>query len=238
MRTKKCKECGKEINKKAEICPNCGCRVKSLTLKIIILFVLMILVIVTLYYAICGIKKLIHNNFKKMETEKALNIINSYVGKYYIIHSDKELYELISEDSLELAIGRYGIDAKNMVKEKLELNVSLKNRFGWGTNSLSEFIYAQLEHGDLYEDVLATSNYYETDDMYGIKIIGDDIKTYLAVPAKYLVNISNSLISIPGIVCFESVNNDMQILKQVECKGNYLIDSISTDYEFQLKKYN
>lgn len=33
----KCKECGKEVNKKAEICPNCGCRLKSNTLKIILI---------------------------------------------------------------------------------------------------------------------------------------------------------------------------------------------------------
>ena len=41
----KCKECGKEINEKAEICPHCGCRVKQNKL-IVIAFVLIGMILV------------------------------------------------------------------------------------------------------------------------------------------------------------------------------------------------
>ena len=69
MDTIKCKECGKELNKKAEICPNCGCRVKSNTLKIVIICILTIVVICICCLCIKFVKQQIVNNNIKKEQE-------------------------------------------------------------------------------------------------------------------------------------------------------------------------
>lgn len=69
MEKVKCKECGKEINKKAEICPNCGCRVKSNTLKIVIICLIISVLLLGGYIGAKYIKHQIDEN-KRLETEK------------------------------------------------------------------------------------------------------------------------------------------------------------------------
>ena len=64
-----CKECGKEINKKAEICPNCGCRVKSNTLKFIVICLIVIAIIVGGYYGAKYVKHKIDEN-NRLEKER------------------------------------------------------------------------------------------------------------------------------------------------------------------------
>ena len=100
METKKCKECGKEISKKAEICPNCGCRVKSNTLKFIIICLVVIFTLVGGYF---GIKQLKHNldenkkSSEKKEKQKANDNVNkkeeklfeSFLGKYQLSYNNE-----------------------------------------------------------------------------------------------------------------------------------------------------
>ena len=85
MDTIKCKECGKEINKKAEICPNCGCRVKSNTLKIVIICISVIVVICIGYFGIKFVKQqIVNNNIKKEQEIKQseFEILKKRVNKY------------------------------------------------------------------------------------------------------------------------------------------------------------
>ena len=103
MEKVKCKECGKEINKKAEICPHCGCRVKSNTLKIVIICLIIAGLLVIGYKGAKYIKHQIDEN-KRLETERIekekrdkLNkeetkIYESYLGKYKISY-DLELFK-------------------------------------------------------------------------------------------------------------------------------------------------
>ena len=75
----KCKECGKDINSKAEICPNCGCRVKSDTLKIIIICIFVILSFLGAVYAYSKINSVIKQNQKdKIENQKKEDISRLY----------------------------------------------------------------------------------------------------------------------------------------------------------------
>lgn len=80
----KCKECGKEINKKAEICPECGCRVKSNLLKLIIVDVLVIVAIILGYFSFNTIK----SSLRKINQD---NIKNQYVGTWKL-QEHKDIY--------------------------------------------------------------------------------------------------------------------------------------------------
>ena len=84
MEKVKCKECGKEISKKAEICPNCGCRVKSNLLKLIIVDILVIVIIVCGYFAFIKAKDALKNNQQK-------SIKNQYVGTW-VIETQKDIF--------------------------------------------------------------------------------------------------------------------------------------------------
>ena len=98
MEKVKCKECGKEINKKAEICPNCGCRVKSNALKIIFICTIMIVIVICGYIGAKAIKNQIDEN-KRLETERIekekrdkLNkeetkMFESYLGNYKLSYN-------------------------------------------------------------------------------------------------------------------------------------------------------
>lgn len=96
MDKKKCKECGKEINSKAEICPNCGCRVKSNTLKILLICMLVIFSFIGISY---GLKQ-VHNKaiekkeikIQKQEEERKENIRNNLIGKYIIAKKDYDSF--------------------------------------------------------------------------------------------------------------------------------------------------
>lgn len=96
MDKKKCKECGKEINSKAEICPNCGCRVKSNTLKILLICMLVIFSFIGISY---GLKQ-VHNKAiekkeiksQKQEEERKENIRNNLIGKYIIAKKDYDSF--------------------------------------------------------------------------------------------------------------------------------------------------
>ena len=88
MQTKKCKYCNKDIHIKAEICPNCGCRVKSNIFKILVIFIIVIGSLIGVYMGVITIKDKIRYNriAKNNENEKIRkdNILNSLVGSYGI----------------------------------------------------------------------------------------------------------------------------------------------------------
>lgn len=82
----KCKECGKEINKKAEICPHCGCRVKSNTIKIAIVCIIIIGVFIGIYFSYETIKSRYNNKIRQDEQikkeEYENKVVESYLGNY------------------------------------------------------------------------------------------------------------------------------------------------------------
>lgn len=88
MQTKKCKYCNKDIHIKAEICPNCGCRVKSNIFKILVISIIVIGSLIGIYMGVITIKDKIRYNkmAKNKENERIRmdNILNSLVGSYSI----------------------------------------------------------------------------------------------------------------------------------------------------------
>lgn len=96
----KCKECGKEVNKKAEICPNCGCRLKSNTLKIILICLTIIVVLACVFLEIKYVKNKVEDYRKlkeqKIEEQKKeeinqeeTKIYESYLGNYNVSYNSE-----------------------------------------------------------------------------------------------------------------------------------------------------
>ena len=81
----KCKECGKEINKKAEICPHCGCRVKSNLLKYIIINVIVIITIILVFLVFTKTKTELGDDNQK-------NVKSQYVGTWKL-QEQKDVYK-------------------------------------------------------------------------------------------------------------------------------------------------
>ena len=106
MKKIKCKECGKEISKKAEICPHCGCRVKSNTIKIIIICLIVIAILIGGYF---GGKKLI----KKINEYKS-DLINKQID-----NTTKEVYLYVNNDD------------DDMQGAEFKLNEKLDNDINW-----------------------------------------------------------------------------------------------------------
>ncbi len=67
----KCSECGKEIHKKAEICPHCGCRVKQ-NKMLIVAFILIALIIIPI---LCFLIMLGIDSFKARKRDKERDIL-------------------------------------------------------------------------------------------------------------------------------------------------------------------
>lgn len=92
MKKINCNECGKEINRKAEICVHCGCRVKYS--KFVVCLIIFIL-IVTGYYGIITIKNKIDINYVLIEEK---NMSEKISGKYII---KKEYYNAFIDNLKE-----------------------------------------------------------------------------------------------------------------------------------------
>ena len=83
MKKINCNECGKELSSKAEVCPNCGCRIKPS--KFVICLSIFILIVIG-YYGTITIKNKIDINQVFIEEKNMSEIIS---GKYII---KKEYY--------------------------------------------------------------------------------------------------------------------------------------------------
>ena len=88
MQTKKCKHCNKDIHIKAEICPNCGCRVKGNIFNILVICIISIGALIGIYVGVITIKDKIRYNrtAKNKENERIRrdNVLNGLVGSYSI----------------------------------------------------------------------------------------------------------------------------------------------------------
>ena len=100
METMKCKECGKELSTKAEICPNCGVRVKkkstfSIIFRVLEIIVVIVVLIILIIVAVAVIKDASYKARKK-----------SFYGKWERISSDNrivysEVTKPVGEDGIE-----------------------------------------------------------------------------------------------------------------------------------------
>lgn len=90
----KCKECGKDINPKAEICPNCGCRVKSNTLKIIIICIVVMLSFLGVFYAYNKINSVIKQNQKDIIENQKKEDISKLYGNWKLVSDQSDEIKL------------------------------------------------------------------------------------------------------------------------------------------------
>ncbi len=89
-------ECGKEIRKNAEICPNCGCRVKSINLRITVICMIVVLIIICAIQSVKLISSRISIEAENDERQKNLlhenETIEKYLGTYRLIFSEGLFY--------------------------------------------------------------------------------------------------------------------------------------------------
>ena len=89
MQTKKCKYCNKDIHIKAEICPNCGCRVKGNIFKIIVICIISIGALIGTYMGVITIKdKIRYRKIEKAEENEIIrqeNVVKTFIGNYKIV---------------------------------------------------------------------------------------------------------------------------------------------------------
>lgn len=98
METIVCKECGKELSKKAEICPNCGCRVKKksffkqlgIVFLGIIIFIIIVLLVIGLFW---GIRKYQDNK-----------ITNQYVGTWKLKNNEEQFYTDYNNNKVKILL--------------------------------------------------------------------------------------------------------------------------------------
>ena len=141
----KCKECGKEINTKAEICPHCGCRVKSNTPKIIIICIIVIGVI-------CGLLFMYFELPRLVKTNRDNNIMEKYYGKYELVNGNIKDISQIREDLSEQKQFII-IDKDNLkINEQFGTNLATQEKFELAKNNNQEFIFGGVHMFATYSD--------------------------------------------------------------------------------------
>lgn len=110
METIKCKECNKELSKKAEICPNCGYRIKNksfikqlgIVFLGIILFIIIVLLIFVIWYGV--------------ERYQKNKIVEQYAG----------VWTLKSDTNQSYTIEHENFDTNLKIKEKIKILLDKK----------------------------------------------------------------------------------------------------------------
>ena len=232
----KCKECGKDINKKAEICPNCGCRVKSNTLKFIFICLVVITFIVGIYFSFIFVKHKIYENKKieeqkvmQEEAEKLKKILNSYIGKY-IVKYDKELFK------------------------KDHPLFELKEEFTIDDQCYKKEVDGMVQEGDIVDNCITMENSkfipYIHISGNGYVIYKDSSKDIFYLALRNLISKNNSqdasketlkeMELYSYYVCFEGDSNN---LKQIDCpkkifENRMPNDTLDSKYNFEIIKSN
>ncbi|MEI3402198.1 MAG: zinc ribbon domain-containing protein [Clostridia bacterium] len=163
----KCKECGKELSKKAEICPNCGIRVKkkSLIAQIGVVF-LGIFLFIFIVAIVAGIIEFV-------EKEKKNIIKETYAGTW-ILQTEQNVYYTIENTD-------YTTNEKTYTKKKIildkELIVKKENiYYGMGRKNCvhkEHFVNGKLlERCPDLEPKIFLSQMY--DDIFGIEFLDED----------------------------------------------------------------
>ncbi len=118
METIKCKECGKELFKKAEICPNCGYRIKkeSLLKQLGIVFLGIII-----FIAIILLISMIKNRIAKHENDKVKDqnskVRDQYAGEWELKGDIEQYYIREINETLKVKT-KIILDQKMTIKKE------------------------------------------------------------------------------------------------------------------------
>ncbi|MCI9246805.1 MAG: zinc ribbon domain-containing protein [Clostridia bacterium] len=167
METVKCKECGKELSKKAEICPNCGIRVKRKSLLAQIgVFFLGIILLIAIIAIIIGIVIFIGKTKKDAIKEK-------YAGTW-MLQTEQDVYYTIERTD-------YTTNEKTYTKKKIILDKELevkKENISYGMMMRSctnkeHFVNGKLlaRCPDLETQIFLSEMY---DDIFGIGFLNEN----------------------------------------------------------------
>lgn len=232
MEKVKCKECGKEINKKAEICPNCGCRVKSNTFKYILICLVTIAVLIAGYYGVKTIKHKIHDNKSKEQ-------IKNETAK-------KEELKKEEEKIIESYLGSYNISYNSDLFTNEHPYYKLKNSI-----SLNEKCYykeLEIRHdGDIVKDCLSIRNAKTVDEYYLLDVynlyLNDKSNIFYTTFRNFTESFSTPDASNESLkeadllgqyICFDGTLDE---LKQIDCPHEITNqETIYSKYQFKLTK--
>ncbi len=144
METMKCKECGKELSTKAEICPNCGVRVKKKSTFSIIFRVLeIVVVIVVLIILIVVIWAVIKDASRKAR-------IKSFYGKWERISSDNRIvYSEVTKP-----VGEGGIEYSTITTIIIDNELEFKDGYVYDGLGSGEGCYTTTELNERCKDTL------------------------------------------------------------------------------------
>lgn len=241
MKTKKCKYCGKEINVKAEICPHCGCRVKSNTLKFIIICLIVIVILIGAYFGVKYVKKEMDKK-KEIEAEKQAEIskqeliekytkfVESYSGNYTVsynkelFNADHPIFELKDNVSILDKVENMGcIGSKQLIVNDKEEEQSID--------------YCDLGNIDTISVDNPMRSYAWT-----FNVNSDENILYTNVrmltKATHTEDASNETMNELGLydyfICFNT--DDTNNLIQTECPDEIDVNKLDLNYNFKLTK--
>lgn len=232
---KNCKHCKNEINKKAEICPHCGCRVKSNTIKFVVICLIVIFILIGGYLIIKNInQKIIDNN--RLKEQQAVE-----KQKEHIIKNESKLFNSF--------IGQYKLFYnENVVSSELQ-NFNFVDKINIDKKCYFNINHTSIEEDDVVENCINAVDFETIDYCLGIhptmfyvyKI--DDENAILSFEFQNIAKTNNSSVLMSNRICFEKENNDKNTLIQTKCtkrKSGHSsfdeMDSIDTKYEFKLVK--
>ncbi len=228
----KCKECGKEINKKAEICPHCGCRVKSNTIKIAIVCIIIIGVFIGIYFSYETIKSRYNNKIRQDEQikkeEYENKVVESYLGNYKLSFNESLFYGDYSY---------YDSQFSRTYIELLKENVDLSKKCYRKDPDYPEYT----QEGDITKDCVVLDNLSDNGMLLivpwdGMHIYIDKTKSIAEIN---LGNFVEKGVTNPDeYVCFQYLNSSNDVLTQIECSetSGHKNVSLNTKYEFKLTR--
>ena len=159
MKTKTCKYCGNVVNIKAEICPKCGCRIKSNVFKISIICILTIC-------ALFGLYLLYINIYDSMHKTENNSVISKYSSSYELVEGDIKNITQIT-DSIEKINSIIIIDKYN-TKVVNNIDNLAQNHYYIVSNDNEEFLYCGIHMLASYTD-----NHTDLDLQVCFKLDGD-----------------------------------------------------------------
>jgi len=236
MKKSICKECGKELSKNAEICPNCGVRVRfnfknSLKISLLTIFVLIIIGLIVIFGLVLKNKLVEMREKRNLEqlTIKENEMFDSYLSNYKISYNEN-----FKEENPSFVVS----DNISLINKCFMKNLSDVRKGDIVKNCIN---FANAKTIENYEILINTPNIYKINNN----------KTFIIIYLDNLIDQSSKInINDPSrlkernklheTICFEFKNSDT--LEQIKCpsKNKYLTfninDKFTTKYEFILTK--
>lgn len=146
MKTIKCKECGKELSKKAKICPNCGCGVNQ-GKRFLIIFSIILIVCVSIL-AIAFLPGIIRRNAEQVLKEK-------YSGTWVLQTTNDQYYNNNGEDLKLLLDEKLVFNDNDVINGSTEFHICFPDKIGEKvtercTESIAR-VYTDIETPDIVD---------------------------------------------------------------------------------------